>query len=99
MPKKGLFKGSKIAKSHSSVVSEAVPMIEAAKGLPQVSKVVPSEIVRVRGGEVRIKFMPVQAGLRMVVRGVQSQQEVFVYTGEPAVVERLLRGRWDAMHG
>ena len=92
--KKGLLKGSKISRRHSTVIEAAEPLVEAAKALPQVSKVVLGEIVPLKGAPMRLKFVPVPAGLKMVVRGGATQQTFFLYTADPHATEHHLEAVW-----
>ena len=95
MAKKGILKGAKINSKHSSFIDVAAPIIQAAKILPEVSKVVLGEIVRVRAGKKRIKFVSVNAGFRVVVRGHNSQQTLFVYTNNPTSTQEALLRTWE----
>lgn len=96
---RGVLKGGKISNTHSSFIAAAAPIIAFAKRLPQVSKVVLSEIRMVGGGPCRLKFVPIPAGLRLVVRGPNSQQQLFVYTGEPEVVRSAIETEWEQLRG
>lgn len=89
-PPMGLLAGPKFSNRHSTVVSAAVPVIKAVRDRPDVSKVVLSEIKRLRPGPTRIKVQHIPAGLRLVVRGMNAQQELFVYTSAPKAVEQAV---------
>lgn len=93
---KGVLKGKKISNRHSTFLNGAAPIIEAAKGLDEVKKVVISEIVHLGGGPRRLKVVAIPAGLRVVVRMANAQQTLYVYTSAPDLVERALRDVWEA---
>jgi len=86
----GVLRGPKISRRHSTYIPQAESVITTAKALPCVSKVVLGEIVATRGGMPRVKCVAVPAGLKVVVRGVRSQQTLFVYTTEPDAVRAVL---------
>lgn len=94
--KKGLLKGAKFSSSHSTVIAEAVRILETAKVLPEVTKVVLSVITPVGVGEPRLKFSPVLAGLKMQVRGRTAIQIFYVYSGNPSETQRKLEEVWKS---
>ena len=93
--KKGLLRGAKFSSSHSTVISETVHVLEAAKALPEVSKVVLSVIKPSRADRPRLKFSPVPAGLKMQVRSRTAIQIFYVYSGDPSETQRKLEGAWE----
>lgn len=97
MPKKGLLGGSKITKNHSSVIPDAVKIITFAKTLSEVKMVVPSEIVSLRPAELHIKFSPIQAGLKLAVRGKNARQIFYIYTSSPSTVDQLVNDYWNKL--
>ena len=92
---KGLLKGSKVTRSHTTVIEAAIPAVSAAKESPHVSKVVIGVIKPTKTGQPHIKFTPIQAGLRMQVRGNSAVQIFFVYTDRPDYVMREIRDKWE----
>lgn len=96
---RGVLKGSKISNNHSSFTAAAAPIIAFAKRLPEVTKVVISEIHMVGGGPRRLKFVPIPAGLRLVVRGPNSQQQLFIYTKEADSVRSAIEAEWGHLKG
>ena len=97
MPKPGLLGGRKITKNHSSIITDAVKVIEHAKTLPQVKMLVPAEIVRLKPATRHIKFSSVPAGLKMAIRGMNNRQLFYIYTTEPRVVEELITKYWQKL--
>lgn len=91
---KGLLRGTKFSSRHSTVIAEAVHLLEAAKALPEVRKIVLSVITSSGPGEPRLKFSPVPAGLRMQVRGRTAVQTFYVYSNSPAGTQRKLETAW-----
>jgi len=97
---KGLLKGSKITRSHTTVIDAAIPAVSAAKESPSVSKIVIGVIMPTRTGQPHLKFAPIQAGLRMQVRGNSAVQIFFVYTDRPEdVIGRSARSGKIAVGG
>ena len=92
---KGLLKGSKLTRSHTTVIEAAIPAVSAAKESPHVSKIVIGVIKPTKTGQPHIKFTPIQAGLRMQVRGNSAVQIFFVYTGRPDDVMREITEKWE----
>ncbi len=74
--------GGKITKSHSTLteISEKI-VIEAVK-LPLISKIGIGNIIHVGGGRRDIKFLPITGGIKAIVRGSGSVQELYIYTNE-----------------
>jgi|SRR5882762_1334649 len=93
---KGLLKGSKLTRSHTTVIESAIPAVSAAKESPRVSKIVIGVIKPTKTGQPHIKFTPIQAGLRMQVRGNSAVQIFFVYTDRPDEVMREITEKWEA---
>jgi hypothetical protein len=92
---KGLLKGSKLTRSHTTVIEAAIPAVNAAKECPGVSKIVIGIIKSTKTGQPHIKFTPIQAGLRMQVRGNSAVQIFFVYTDQPDTVLREITEKWE----
>ena len=78
--------GGKITASHSSIIDAAVPVVEAAEKLPEVTKISLGIIKQVGKGrrQRRVKFLPITGGWKLTVRGSATVQEIFIYTGQPA---------------
>lgn len=91
---KGLLKGSKVTRSHTTVIEAAIPAVNAAKESAHVSKIVIGIIKATKTGQPHIKFTPIQAGLRMQVRGNSAVQLFFVYTDRPDDVMREITEKW-----
>ena len=92
---KGLLRGSKLTRSHTTVIEAAIPAVQAAKECAHVSKIVIGAIEPTKHGSPHLKFTPVQAGLRMRVRGNTAVQTFFVYTDRPEDVIREITAKWD----
>ena len=95
MEKKGsqmpLIKGGgKITASHSTMTESAAEIVKAASRLPQVKKISLGEIRRIHGGRRSLKFLPLTAGTKAVVRGNGATQDLYIYTADPAEVNRIL---------
>lgn len=92
-----LLRGNKFSDSHQTYIPESEEILRVAKGLDAVSKIVLSVIVPVKTGNPRMKIVPIQAGIKCVVRGRTAQQDFFIYTREPAVVTGFLEGVWKTL--
>ncbi|MEK7585570.1 MAG: hypothetical protein AAB455_03620 [Patescibacteria group bacterium] len=90
---RGLAGGSKVGKHHTAIPM-AVEVIKAAKALACVSKVLFGEIRHIKNGPPRIKFVSVSAGWRVLVRGANSRQELFVYTSDREQVRQAILSIW-----
>jgi hypothetical protein len=92
---KGLLKGAKLTRSHTTVIEAAIPAVNAAKESASVSKIVIGIITPTKTGQSHIKFTPIRAGLRMQVRGNSAVQIFFVYTNRPDDVIRKITQKWQ----
>jgi len=93
--KRGLLDGWKIkAKGHTTVIDDAVQIIEAAKSCPHVEKIVISMIYPYGAPKKRLKFKKIQAGLKVTVRGTNAQQVLYVYTHKPDQTKSALKSAW-----
>jgi hypothetical protein len=75
--------GGKITKSHTTIIDAAVSLVERAEKLPEVTKISLGEIKIIGKGKANVKFLPIPAGLKAVVRGNISKQEIFIYSSDP----------------
>ncbi len=83
--------GGKISRSHTSVIDAAEDILKAAQKLPYVTKISLGAItMKLPPGQHRIKFLPIQGGLRVEVRGTNSKQQFFMYSLDPDETERVL---------
>lgn len=87
--------GKKISKSHTTIIDESDIIIKKARKLEDVSKVIVSQIKVIRNGPRRIKISKVEAGLKIMVRGIGSRQNLFVYTKEKDKTESILKDAWN----
>jgi hypothetical protein len=78
--------GKKITTSHTSIIDAAIPVVEAAERLPEVTKISLGIIKQVgkSRGQHRIKFLPIFGGWKITVRGSSTVQEIYVYTENAA---------------
>lgn len=90
-----LLRGPKFSDSHQTFIPEAEGVLKAAKDLDSVSKIVLSVIVPVKTGNPRMKIMPIQAGIKCVIRGRTAQQDFFIYTKDAGLTMRCLEAAWD----
>jgi hypothetical protein len=94
---KGLLKGGKFNGKHSTVISDAVAAIEAAKSCQYVSKIALGIINQVRPSQPHLKFTFVSGGLKMQIRGINAVQIIWVYTTEPDKVIVEITEKWNLL--
>jgi hypothetical protein len=92
---KGLLRGPKFNRRHSTVIPSAIPAVEAARDCPHVSKIALGVITPVRAAEEHLKFMPVSGGLKMQVRGTHAVQIFWLYTNRPDDVIAEITIKWN----
>lgn len=79
--------------SHTTAIQAAVLVVEAARGLSEVSKVVLGMITPIKGNAVAksLKITVIDAGLSIKVRGPNSVQQLYIYTTDPRGTEEAIR--------
>lgn len=79
--------------SHTTAIQAAVLVVETARGLKEVSKVVLGKITSIKGNSVvkSLKITVIDAGLSVKVRGPNSVQQLYVYTSDPLGTEQAIR--------
>ena len=83
--------GGKLTKSHTTLIDAALPFVRVAQKIPEVSKISLGVITaNIRVGKHHVKFLPITGGWKIVVRGTNSIQEVYVYTSSPEKTKKLL---------
>lgn len=94
MAKKGLLGGTKVTKSHGTLIDEAVILINGLKQSPLVKKIVIGVITPAPIAARRVKISPVDAGFKVLVRGGGVVQTLFVYAAEKEAVSALIEKIW-----
>jgi hypothetical protein len=90
--KKGLLRGSKFSRSHSTVIPDAEEFVALAKTVDLVSKISIGLITPCAAGPVRIKIKEDQRALRVQVRGRSAVQTFYLYGSDlEAIHSRLLQ--------
>jgi hypothetical protein len=72
--------GSKITRSHTTLIDIAVPIIHALEKHTLTNKISLGIIKKISVGQPRIKFLPITGGFKLVIRGRITIQEFFVYS-------------------
>ena len=85
--------GKKIAKSHSTITESAGEIIKLIQSHPLVTKIVTGEIKVIKAGPTRIKITRIPAGLQLMIRGHNSRQKIFLYTGDPKTIENIIKNK------
>jgi hypothetical protein len=78
---------------HTTVILAAVSVVEAARALDEVSKVVLGIIKPIHGRSAQqsLKVVVIDAGLRIKVRGPNSVQQLYIYTTDPRGTEEVIQ--------
>ena len=82
--------GSKITRSHTTIIDAAARVVDEARVRPEVTKVALGIIRQIGKGPPRLKFTPIQNGWKIMVRGNTTMHELFVYTAKPQLTKREL---------
>ncbi len=81
----------KITRSHTSIIDAAEPLIKAGSKTSLVSKMSLGIIKHIGTGKPGLKFHPITGGIKVVVRGNTTIQELYFYTQEIEKVKALLK--------
>jgi hypothetical protein len=92
---RGLLEGPKFNGKHSTVIPDAIPMVEAARDCPHVTKIALGVITPLHKGKEHLKFTPASGGLKMQVRGSHAVQVFWLYTTNPEAAIAEITKRWD----
>lgn len=91
-----LMKGSKFNQSHTTLVSDAIPLVRAAGKDDRVSKVRLGYIHSDGSNYPRVVFTKIHGGLRVMIHGRNGGQEIHVYTSCPTDVQQKLQDVWNS---
>ncbi|MEI8338226.1 MAG: DUF2103 domain-containing protein [bacterium] len=82
----------KTTRSHTSTTEVSNEIIQAAEKINEITKIGIGiiKITKSKGGKRGIKFLPITGGVKAVVRGSGTVQELFIYTNEPELVKKYL---------
>jgi hypothetical protein len=74
--------GKKVSRRHTTLIDAAHDVVKAARRVASVTNMTFGVIEQVKGSAVnkRLKIEDIPAGLRVVVRGSKTIQELFIYT-------------------
>ncbi|MEO5927613.1 MAG: hypothetical protein ABIO72_02835 [Patescibacteria group bacterium] len=92
--KRRLLKGAKFSASHTTVVPDAVYVIQFAGELKSVTKVSPHLIIPKGSRHPRLKFHPRSGGLECIVHGRDAGQHLWIYTNDPVQVQQDIQAAW-----
>ncbi|HEX2918140.1 MAG TPA: hypothetical protein VHN81_06450 [Edaphobacter sp.] len=88
--KKGLLRGNKFSRSHTTVIPEAVEFLACAKGIALVNKISIGLITPCPSGPIRIKIKTDPHALRVQARGRSAIQTFYIYGGDLSAIEQSL---------
>ncbi|MCA9388474.1 hypothetical protein KC644_01790 [Candidatus Berkelbacteria bacterium] len=86
-------KGSKkTTRSHTTVIDAAKPILRALDNFDGVEKIALGQIKVIKGksGPKRVKITKADAGLKLLVKGNNSIQVIWVYTKQHRNVARII---------
>ena len=81
--------GNKMGR-HTTLIDAAIPVVDAARKMREVSKVSLGFIKTVSNGQKRLKIVEETGCLRLTVRGNTTVQEIHIYTQNPKKVSKVL---------
>ncbi|MFA5124585.1 MAG: hypothetical protein WC473_02015 [Patescibacteria group bacterium] len=87
--------GKKVASGHSTVIDEADKLVKFLYRQSLVTKIVTGEIKSIEHGPRRIKITAIEAGLKLMVRGINARQFLFVYTAKPGIIAKQIEEFWQ----
>ena len=87
-----VYRQMKTTRSHTSATEVSNEIIQAAEKIKEISKIGIGiiKITKSKGGKRGIKFLPITGGVKAVVRGSGTVQELFIYTNEIELVKEYL---------
>ncbi len=77
------------------MIPDAIPVVEAARDCPHVTKIALGVITPLKSGAEHLKFMPVSGGLKMQVRGSAAVQIFWLYTTKPEATIAEITKKWE----
>ena len=82
----------KTTRSHTSTTEVSNEIIKASEKIKEITKIGIGiiKITKSKGGKRGIKFLPITGGVKAVVRGSGTVQELFIYTNEIEFVKKYL---------
>ena len=88
-------RSDKITSSHGTITDVASEVIRMIHKLTHVTKISLGEIRHIRGGRRNIKFLPINGGIKAVVRGNGAIQYIFIYTKHPEDIQDTIQKSFD----
>jgi len=82
--------GGKITNNHSTLTEISEKILYEAVKSPYILKISISKIVHIGGGRQSIKFLPISGGVKAVIRGSGSVQDIYFYTDNKEKTKILL---------
>ena len=89
------FTHKKLTRSHTSLIEAAEDVIKRATEMSEVSKISLGVIKQISVSRPRIKFLPMTGGVRAIIRGNASIQEIFIYTSNPKDTVKTLTNLFE----
>jgi hypothetical protein len=80
----------KVTRSHTTIIDAARPLLQAAEKSEHVTKISLGIIKNIGTGKTGLKFQPTTGGMKVVVRGNTTIQELYIYTKEVEKVTKIL---------
>lgn len=93
-----VLRGAKVGRRHTTFIPHSEVVIQTAKAIPEVSKVVLGRVAQVRSAKSFMRTERTKTGIKVVVRGSAAWQQLFIFTTEPDMVANRLKQAWDAKY-
>ena len=87
--------GGKITRSHTTIIDQALPIINFIEKHAEVNKIGLGMIKKITVGNPRIKYLPITGGFKLVIRGRISIQEFYIYTKEPKLLQETISKKYS----
>ena len=91
MPKKGVLRGPKLNRRHSTYNKVAEQVILILKEMPTVTKIVLGPIRQLKGGQPRITVREDKTQARIQCRDIGSVQVLWAIGADPTSIRDFLR--------
>lgn len=87
--------GSKITRSHTTLIDIAIPIINAIHKHHSTDKISLGIIKKITVGNPRIKFLPITGGFKLVMRGRITIQEFYIYSKNIETLKEFIIKKFD----
>lgn len=90
--------GKKIAKSHSTITKDSNIILKNLIKNQSIKKIVTGEIKVIKSGPKKIKITTITSGLKIMVRGTNARQIIYIYTENSNEIAQEIQKTWNKYH-